>query len=153
MSDYWKFCKTHYPKKIPKQKGISRDPTWLCGDCQYDFSGYAPKLLLGFHDQSNMKRDLSGINTLLSENFVYFGSKKNRLPKNLQPIAKYSNGNWIGRARKSKANAPYRDQFLEWVKTLPCSKKIVFDKPSDDPFEGKLKWNVKAPTSVCKGRS
>jgi len=112
MSDYWKLCQTHYPKKIPEQNGMSHDPTLLCGDCQYDFSGHKPKLLHGFHDQANVKTDLSGKNTLLSENFIYLGSKEKRLPKSLQPIAKYSNGNWIGQARKSKANAPYRDKWV-----------------------------------------
>ena len=153
MSDYWKLCKTDYPKKIPDQSGIPHDPILLCGDCQYDFSGHTLKLLKGLHGQSNVKTDLSGKNTLISENFIYFGSKVKKLPKNLLPIAKYSNGIWIGQARKSKANLPFRDQFLKWVKTLPCSNKAVLAKPSDDRFEGRLKWNVTAPTSVCTGRS
>lgn len=74
MPDYWKLCLTHYPNKIPRQN--SNDPTFLCGDCQYDFSGHTPKLLPGFHGQSNIKTDLSGKNTLISENFIYFGSKE-----------------------------------------------------------------------------
>ena len=93
-----------------------------------------------------METDLSGKNTLISENCIYFGSKEKRLPKNLLPIAKYSEGNWIGQARKSKTNLPYRDQFLKWVKTLPCSNKAVLAKPFDDRFVGRLKRNMTAPT-------
>lgn len=156
MSAYWEFCQSHYPEKIPQQNGGSEYSISQCGDCQYydfSFSGTEAKILPGFHDLSNMKTDLSGKKTLLSEHFVYFGSMKKRLPSDLLPIAKYSNGNWIGQARKSIANAPYREKFLGWVKTLPYSEKAVLAEPADNPCKDNLQCSFQTQkTSVYTGR-
>jgi hypothetical protein len=97
----------------------------------------------------NIQTDLSGKYTLISKDFIYFGSKEERLPKELIPIAKYSNGSWIGQARKSNANNPYRTKFLKWVNKLPYRKKAVLGTPMDNPYIGKLNVDQTSSLIAC----
>ncbi len=148
MDEYWHHCSKRLPNKIPPQSGRHRDPFRLVGDCQYDFSSDDVKQLKGIHDLTHMQTDLSGKNALLSKHFVYFGDNGARLPKELLSIAKYANGHWIGEARKSHANNPYRAEFERWAQTLPCSECAVLGQPTDNRFPDEKNQEC-VPTNVC----
>lgn len=148
MAEYWHYCVRHLPEKIPPQTDRNGDPRRLVGDCQYDFSSGNAQILQGRHKPGQVQTDLSGKNALLSEHFVYFGNLEMRLPRELVPIAQYSNGNWIGQARKSSSNAPHRRAFLDWVTNLPCGDRVVLGQPTDNPIHDQ-KEQRRAPTSAC----
>jgi hypothetical protein len=135
MAEYWDYCIRRVPGKIPPQSAQCTDPRWIVGDCQYEFSSGKPRLLQGSHESKHVQRDLSGQNTLLSTHFVYFGLHERRLPRELVPIAQCATGKWIGRGRKSRANDPYRADFLQWVERLPCRQRKLFGLPTDNPFD------------------
>ncbi len=151
MDEYWHYCNRHLPNKIPPQTGGHGYPFHLVGDCQYDFSSGSAKQLKGMHDLTHMQTDLSGKNTLLSEHFVYFGDHETRLPAELLPIARYANGHWIGEARKSTANNPYRMAFENWARTLPCNECAVLGQPTDSRLPDEENRGC-APTNVCSTR-
>jgi hypothetical protein len=87
MSDYDAYCKSDslLINKIPS------DLSWRhkLGDCIYDFSRDRNNPIIkrnAMHKKKDQGTDLSGVNTLLSENFYYFGSCRD----NVQNIVKNS---------------------------------------------------------------
>ena len=91
MSDYDIYCKQYIPEKIPDWK--NRDWKKRIGDCIYDFSnGKDPNIRKSVHNEANRIKDLSGINSLLSDTFYYFGEKAIVIPQNLKKIIKRNQG-------------------------------------------------------------
>jgi hypothetical protein len=131
MEEYWYRCKKQIPKKIPVYNYPGCSYQDLCGDCQYDFSSTPPIQLPGFHKTNEYIKDLSGKYTLLSTNFIYFGENAIKLPSYLTEIAKYSNGKWIGVARKSLANNAFISDFVKWFNFQKRNTQSLRGKPAD----------------------
>ncbi len=58
-----------------------------------------------------MGHDLSGVYTLLSDHFYYFGGLPVEIPKHRRPVIH------SGRAHKWKPNEPYVEDFVAWITT------------------------------------
>lgn len=126
IEDYDVFCKKELPNKIPNWR--TDDWRLRVGDCIYDFSnGGKPTIRKSVHNESNRKRDLSGVSSLLSNHFYYFGEEARPLPNELKQIIKTNQGhrkienelivkefeNWISQFDKNKiyANPQMRSLF------------------------------------------
>jgi hypothetical protein len=64
------------------------------------------------HGPENVDTDLSGKNVLISRDFYYFGNQAIPLPDDLLPICHQTQGH------KSKADAPYFERFVTWLRGL-----------------------------------
>ena len=122
MQDYEAFCKAHLPDKIPNWK--SKDYRKRVGDCIYDFSVSPEQMLDSVHDERNRERDLGGKYTLLSKHFYYFGDNPEPLPDYLLPIVRQ------GQGHKSTSNAPYINEFEEWILSQTKAKNTIFSEPN-----------------------
>jgi hypothetical protein len=60
---------------------------------------------------------------LISRDFYYFGSRAIPLPNNLLPICHQTQGH------KSKANAPYFERFVSWLRGLNLSPGQLYGWP------------------------
>lgn len=127
LQDYDKFCLEQYPSKIPDWDNV--DFRIRLGDCLYDYSTNPPTQRKGVHDEDNIKRDLGGEYSLISNHFYYFGDNPIDLPKELYPIIKE------GQAHKSKSNEKYFEEFIEWVSNLKFEPNILHGKPQIDLFK------------------
>lgn len=116
-----------YP--IEKHEPGSTDWKLRLGDSIYDFCGQRIIQRDGVHREENRKTDFSGMNALLSKEFVYFGRKAMPLPEELRGILHE------GQGFSSKKNAPHLDAFLKWwAKNRPSSE--------DDRVRGLPQWDV-----------
>ncbi|MHA1335979.1 MAG: hypothetical protein ACTSPW_09525 [Promethearchaeota archaeon] len=129
MEEYYLYCKNNYPEKIPDFS--SGDYRRKMGDCIYEFSNNGkPILLKSIHTEKNMNADLGGKYALISNDFYYFGKNAEQIPEKLQPIIPK------GRGHKSKSNAIYVNDFIDWIRQFkkgchgdPIEKeKILSDK-------------------------
>lgn len=133
LVEYDSFCQEKHPKKIPDW--THRDHRRRLGDCIYDFSQDPPKQRPGVHDEENVKKDLRGKYSLLSNHFYYFGDNPIDLPVELRPIVIQGVG------RRSGSNNPYITTFLSWIESLNLelntlygkSQLNIFDDPSCQP--------------------
>ena len=123
MQKYYEYCKSQLPQKIPKWRGKSYKER--VGDCIYDFSYDPPNILQSVHNEGNRKRDLGGINTLLSDHFYYFGDKPRELPPHLLKIVRQ------GQGHKSTANQPYFHDFIDWILKQTDAKNTLYSEPND----------------------
>lgn len=123
MQKYYDFCNSQLPQKIPNWRGKSYKER--VGDCIYDFSYNPPKVFQSVHNEGNRKRDLGGINTLLSDHFYYFGDKPRELPPHLLQIVRQ------GQGHKSTANQPYFHDFIDWILKQTDAKNTLFSEPND----------------------
>jgi Nucleotide modification associated domain 2 len=110
MAEYDTFAQTTCSGKLPDLG--HPDPRRHVGDALYDFSTDPPTLRPGVHIEGNRKTDLGGRYALLSDHFLYFGSRPCCLPDGLLPIARQRPGH------QSRANTPLRDAFVEWLESL-----------------------------------
>jgi hypothetical protein len=111
MAEYDQYCKKWLPKKIPNME--NPDYKLKVGDSIYDFEVHSDgKLRPSVHGLENRTTDLSGIYTLLSEHFYYFGENAIDLPQTLTPIIKQ------GPNHKSQANESYKHNFIDWIENL-----------------------------------
>lgn len=124
IKEYYEFCKEHLPEKIPNW--LDNDWRRKVGDClyHYDENGVF-RSVKGIHLQKGQKRDLSGVNTLLSTEFYYFGEKAVGVPEHLNKLVKKGQGynmvtdralidgfeSWIGSYEKNKI---YGDPQFKW---------------------------------------
>ena len=87
LEEYDQFCSKNLKEKIPSW--FNKDWCRRMGDCIYDYSNQTKlKLRKGVHNESNLVRDLSGYNSLLSTEFYYFGEEARIIPENLKQIIK-----------------------------------------------------------------
>jgi len=110
LEDYDRRAPTDWPHRIPNAG--SADLSERLGDCIYDYSSGRPVQRPGVHLPENVHTDLGGENVLVSRDFYYFGSQAIPLPERLHPICHQTQGH------KNKANAPYLDQFVSWLRGL-----------------------------------
>jgi putative DNA base modification enzyme with NMAD domain len=122
LRDYDTFCRSHLRGKIPKW--ASRDFIDRVGDCIYDFARpHGPTLRDSVHGEQNREVDLGGKNALLSERFYYFGDHPVPLPAHLRPIVHQTQGH------KSRANARYAAEFIDWVEGLGLEPNGLYGEP------------------------
>ena len=107
LADYDRQCRQHWRHRIPDV--TSSDLSERLGDCIYDYSQGAPVQRPGVHGPLNMKKDLSGLNVLISKHFYYFGSRALALPQHLLGICHQTQGH------RSDANDPFFDDFVQWI--------------------------------------
>lgn len=118
LEQYDQYCTENLKEKIPSW--FNKDWRKRMGDCIYDYSNQTePNLRKGVHNESNIERDLSGNNSLLSTEFYYFGEEPRIIPENLKRIIKKNQGHlrienadllfefekWISRFEKNKIYA------------------------------------------------
>jgi hypothetical protein len=122
MREYDQFCLTNYPKKIPDWR--SRIYSRRMGDSLYDYSvGSIPKMRWGVHNKANEEHDLSGIYALISKHFYYFGDHPIKLPINLRPIIRDTQGH------KVDLNQPYFESFVNWIESLNYRPNKIMGNP------------------------
>jgi hypothetical protein len=121
MQEYEQYCKTQLPQKIPIWK--SKSYKKRVGDCIYDFSTNPPTILDSVHTNDNIKTDLGGKNTLLSNHFYYFGDKPEPLPDFLIEIVKQ------GQGHKSNSNQPFFHLFVDWITSKTKAKNKLLSHP------------------------
>ena len=121
MEAYDAFVKANIANKIPKW--FSRDVRRRLGDAIYDFSSKPPKLRQSVHTEKNRDSDLGGKYALLSDHFFYFGDRPKQLPDHLLPIVKQGSGH------RSRANDPFVEAFLNWLKSLGLEPNKLYGKP------------------------
>jgi hypothetical protein len=124
-----------WPHRIPDAR--SADLSERLGDCIYDFSSGTPVQRPGVHGPENVATDLKGKNVLVSRDFYYFGSRAIPLPHDLLPICHQTQGH------KSKANAPYVDKFVAWLRGLNLAVGQIYGWP-----DSIVDW---AEVSACGG--
>jgi len=135
LEEYNRYCKINLQNKIPIWK--TKDWRLRMGDCIYDFSsGQEPKIRKSVHNETNRKRDLSGLFTLLSNHFYYFGVEARPLPEYLKQIIKRNQGhrvieqtdiiekfeNWI---KQFEPNKLYANPQLRWQFDRELTDEIV----------------------------
>lgn len=137
LEDYDSRARTDWPHRIPNVD--SADLSERLGDCIYDYSSGTPVQRPGVHGPQNVKTDLNGTNVLVSRDFYYFGSQAIQLPKDLLPICHQTQGH------KSKANAPYFERFVTWLRGLNLTPGQLYGRP-----DSIVDWNE---NSLCGGAS
>jgi hypothetical protein len=129
MKEYDMYAVEHVPDKVPQWR--HRDVRRRLGDALYDYSVMVnpPAQRPGVHVAGNVDTDLGGRNALLSDHFYYFGDHPVRLPQDLQGIVLQ------GQGHRSNSNAPYVEQFVEWIDGLGHASNTLLSKPQLDLFE------------------
>ncbi len=119
LQSYDNFCKSSLPNKIPRR---TTDWRLLMGDCIYDYSkGLNPSIRKSVHNEGNRRRDLSGLNALLSDNFYYFGEEARPLPPELKQLIKRNQGH------KKIETSDLVSKFEDWIKQF--GKNIINADP------------------------
>lgn len=131
MKEYDDHCRSQLPQKIPNLHTRYGD-TWL-GDCLYDYSlGEPPIQRRGAHSGKDSamhyKRDLGGINVLLSNHFYYFGDQPVKLLPELQSIGE------VGRGHKSDTNDAYLQKFIFWLENSSFPLNQIVGRPQIKDF-------------------
>jgi len=122
LEEYDMFCKTFVPKKRPDWR--NRDYRMRVGDCIYNYSSPGnPKMRTGIHKEANQEKDLSGVYSLVSKQFYYFGDQPVKLPDDLRPIMHGSPGH------KSDTNDPFLELFVNWIEGLDVVPNKVIGEP------------------------
>jgi hypothetical protein len=96
------------------------------GDSIYEFKNiHQIKQRPGIHNKENIKNDLSGEYTLISNNFIYFGDQAIDIPFYLLDMIKQKSGH------RSDANQSYLNKFLKWKDELfnEFGKNQLIGKP------------------------
>ena len=120
LEQYDKFCLENLKEKIPSW--FNKDWRKRMGDCIYDYSNQREtKLRKGVHNELNVKRDLSGNNSLLSTEFYYFGEEPRIIPENLKRIIKKNQGHL------RIENADLLFDFEKWISGFEKNK--VYAEP------------------------
>lgn len=123
MEEYAEYCRKELPNKIPNWRG--KNYKERVGDSIYDFSNNPPKILKSVHTEANRRRDLSGIYTLLSEHFYYFGDRPESLPDHLHPIVRQ------GQGYRSNLNQPFFNDFVNWIMTQSKARNRIYSEPNE----------------------
>jgi hypothetical protein len=139
LADYDKFAPSRWPDRIPDV--ASPDLVDRLGDCIYDFSSEKAVQRKSVHGPANQRTDLSGRNVLVSKHFYYFGTRARLLPTHLHPICHQTQGH------RSEANAPYVQQFVEWIEGLDLMVGQMYGWP-----DFVIDWPKLEAQGVCVGR-
>jgi hypothetical protein len=134
MREYDAWTGEYLPEKRPQPR--SRFYERRAGDSLYNFDVDPPTRRAGFHHPDDMPRDLSGVYTLLSDRFVYFGRIPVDIPDYLRPIIH------TGQAHKSNLNAPYVEHFEEWITSRFLHNKI-YGMPAKAPTFQEVEFGSK----------
>jgi len=126
MAEYDDFTRNHLTQKIPDLD--SGDCTRWLGDSIYDFRVTPPAQRPGIHDAGHQRSDLAGEYALLSDHYVYFGDRPEPLPEHLQHIVLQ------GQGHRSRANAPYLSEFLDWIANFGCAPNRILGRPQQSPI-------------------
>jgi hypothetical protein len=136
LKEYDTFCKTKFKKKIPKYYNRN-DYRLRMGDCIYDYSNRTtPTLRPSVHKEKNIKTDLSGLNSLLSDHFYYFGNNPVIVPSYLKTIIKKNQGH------KKIENQELIDKFINWISQYKKNK--LYGQP-----QLKYRLEVLADKNIC----
>jgi hypothetical protein len=139
LQDYDTFCNISLLNKIPYRR--TTDWRFAMGDCIYDYSqGQKPTIRKSVHNETNRKRDLSGINALLSNHFYYFGEEARVLPDNLKQVIKLNQGH------KKIENTILIEKFEEWIKQFD-KNKLNADPQRRSEFDRKVTDDIIAKCS------
>lgn len=145
LLEYDSFCKKYLPNKIPDWSN-TRDWRLRMGDCIYDFSeGKIPQLRDSVHKVWNIKKDLSGINALISDHFYYFGEDPILLPLELSKIVFQNQGHrkfddinlysklesWLSQFEKNKV---YANPQMKFSFDLSLTNKRTSDSSCTSPI-------------------
>jgi hypothetical protein len=115
LNEYDTFCKLLLPNKIP----IWQNSDWRLrmGDCIYQYiNSTEPLIRKGVHNEGNRKKDISGLNALLSNEFYYFGEEARPIPLDLKQIIKRNQG------YKKIENADLVSKFEVWIEQFDKNK-------------------------------
>ena len=107
MEEYAEHCKSKLSRKIPDIH--HKDYNRRVGDSIYKFENEKEILLPSVHNKFNVKTDLGGENTLLSDHFYYFGDKAIDICDKYKSIIKQ------GQGHKSNANDYIKQEFVMWL--------------------------------------
>jgi len=118
MSKYYDMCiESHNPlhNKIPSSDG---DWRLKVGDCIYKFGSRLndPELLPSIHCPSDSAKDLRGLNTLLADEYYYFGASPKEAPSNLKTLINQNIG-YLPCADETMIS-----NIVSWVRSLPFDK-------------------------------
>jgi len=137
IKEYDKYCQSNLPEKLPKW--FNKDWRRRLGDCMYDYSkGEEPAIRMAVHKEQHRIKDLSGIYSLLSTHFYYFGEEPRSIPGAIKGIVIKSQGhlviddltlidkfeNWI---KKFKKNKIYADPQGRHIYDIPAKKVDIND--------------------------
>jgi putative DNA base modification enzyme with NMAD domain len=135
MQEYDQLCITNIPQKIPIWK--TKDWRHKVGDSIYDYSqSRIPSIRRSVHDEGSRKRDLGGLNVLLSNHFYYFGEEAQPMPPSFKSLIAKTQGHlinrdeiqiekfeqWISRFRKNKI---YADSQRRWAFDKNMTKRNI----------------------------
>lgn len=110
FEEYDILCRSKLHIKIPQLD--SENVIAHRGDCIYDYSGegtISPKQRAGDHKACDVKRDLDGLNVLLSTHFYYFGDSAIFLPTDFLKFQKRGPGYRI------ISDQYLVDEFEKWI--------------------------------------
>ncbi len=133
MEEYDTWAMNNCPNKIPDW--TSKDHKRRLGDSIYVFKNGIPTQRPSVHQTGNIKTDLGGKYTLLSGHFYYFGNKPILLPPELRLIIK------SGQGHRSKSNAAYVNNFIEWIEALGKKANELHGDPQIDLFQSAVSCN------------
>jgi hypothetical protein len=125
MKEYDDFCKKEYINKIPNFR--TNDWRIKVGDCIYDYSVEYPRIRKSVHNEKNRKRDMSGINSLISNNFYYFGSDPKLIPEELLCLIK------SGPGHKKIELTDVIEKFENWISIFDLNR--VYANPQTQIFK------------------
>lgn len=139
LKEYDEQASARWPHRIPNVR--SADLSERLGDCIYDYSRGTPFQRPSVHGPGNLKTDLSGQNVLISHDFYYFGHRATGLPDYLHPICHQTQGH------RSDSNAPYLDQFVDWLRGLGLRAGEMYGWP-----DFVVDWASDASCGGCSAR-
>ena len=125
LRDYDRLAPEYWASRIPNLTSpVIAD---RLGDCIYDFSTGAPVQRPGMHGPTHMATDLSGQNVLISRHYFYFGANAISLPEHLRPLLHQT------QSHKVKANEPFVQPFVDWVRSLGVEPNHLYGWPDNLP--------------------
>lgn len=143
LEEYEKYCRAKLKIKIPIWGSNVFEE--MVGDCiYYNFSTKKlPEIKKGVHNKSNRRKDLRGINALLSNHFYYFGDKPVKIPKQFRSIIKKNQGHL------KITDQQFIGKFVKWLRKNFQENKLYGDPQGMFEF---LKPHKVDFSSICSKR-
>lgn len=135
LPEYDRYCQKHLKIKIPNWN--NKNYAKKMGDCIYEYKmNNNPQQRIGIHEKDNKEKDTSGINSLLSNHFYYFGSEPKPIPKIFHKDLIHSTQGHIIIADEKLIN-----KFEEWIFQFDRNRiyaepqmKYIFEDMADEKF-------------------